>query len=101
AALALYERILERSPLFYDARVGKAFTLMWMGEKEEAEAIFRWAAKVPPQDPEIKEALAEIGAGGASTTIAGTSEHRMPVVENPKKAEHPRVREARTTATSA
>jgi tetratricopeptide (TPR) repeat protein len=61
AALELYDKILTRSPQFYDARVGKAFTLLWMGEKEQAAEIFRWAARVHPNDAEIRDALKEIG----------------------------------------
>ena len=68
AALELYDRILARSPQFYDARVGKGFTLLWMGEKDQAADIFVWAARVHPQDNEIKQALSELGV---SPRIAG------------------------------
>jgi tetratricopeptide (TPR) repeat protein len=87
AALDLYDKILVRSPQFYDARVGKGFTLLWMGEKEQAAEIFRWAARVHPQDSELKQAFSELGissniaaarpAASAPTAIT-TSPHRKP-----------------------
>ncbi|HSA92544.1 MAG TPA: tetratricopeptide repeat protein [Terriglobales bacterium] len=66
-ALETYDRVLARNPSLYDALVGKAFVLLWMGRQEEARALFHQAQDQYPNDPEVREALASLGAPRAGS----------------------------------
>jgi CheY-like chemotaxis protein len=67
-ALETYDRVLARNPRLYDALVGKAFVLLWMGRQEEARALFTEAQRQYPNDAEVREALASLGASKAGST---------------------------------
>ena len=56
-ALALFNHILTIYPTLYDAQVGKAFTLFWMGKDEEARSLFEQAARRNPSDADVARAL--------------------------------------------
>ena len=60
SGLAAFDRILARSPHLYDARVGKGFTLLWMGQKTEAYRWLRAAAADHPEDNEVAETVAQL-----------------------------------------
>ncbi len=60
-SLFLYNRILEEVPGLHDALVGKAHTLMWLGRKDEAKALFLDAWPRNPSDREVGRMLEELG----------------------------------------
>lgn len=64
-ALKLYDAILAKHPANYDARVGKAFTLMWLRRDAEARKLFESAARQAPDDPDVAAALRTLGASKA------------------------------------
>ncbi len=60
-SLFLYNRILEEIPGLHDALVGKAHTLMWLGRKDEATALFLDAWPRNPSDRDVRRMLEELG----------------------------------------
>ena len=56
-ALQLFNKILESNPGYYDAVVGKAYTLLWMGQREQARVLFSAARNRDPGDKEIAAVL--------------------------------------------
>jgi ActR/RegA family two-component response regulator len=92
-ALAQYEAVLRRAPGLYDAIVGKAFSLLWMGRSADARTLLHEAARQHPDDREVRDALREMGEADsdaksiAETPTAPTSSARPERSE--KKAAEP------------
>jgi len=67
SALDVYEQVLQRNPRYYDALAGKAFTLRWLARIAEAKEAFATLARYHRVDPEVAEAMRELGVAPQRT----------------------------------
>ena len=83
-AIQMYDRILQRHPGSYDAIVGKAFSLLWSGQTEQAGELLRRASVRNPDDPEVREALSTLPHSADSPAFA--PEDRTRRLDNSRRA---------------
>lgn len=64
-ALALYGPLLEAEPDNADYLLGQGLALLWAGRAREAVVTLERAARIAPDDPEVRTALAQAAAATA------------------------------------